>query len=157
MPEFKYHFNFIGHILSKYIKLSSISTCPRLLTLELEDFSFSDRGVYSKMIKFGHLNPVTYWQRASRPRLPDQRPIRKPNCLQPRPLDLKEAGLEVFLKMISQHPHPLGFSSRSTQHKRSLPSPLTQLATNPAAVSSPHLGRVRRTTGAVEGVISMHS
>ena len=48
MPEFKYHFNFIGHILSKYIKLSSISTCPRLLTLELEDFSYSNRGVWSK-------------------------------------------------------------------------------------------------------------
>ena len=47
MLEFKYNFNYIhwSYIkqikigLSKYIKLSSISTCPRLLTLELEDFS----------------------------------------------------------------------------------------------------------------------
>ena len=50
------------------------------------------------------------------PQLPDQRPIQKPNCWQPRPLlDLEEAGLESFLKMISQPPHPLGFSSRSAR------------------------------------------
>ena len=50
------------------------------------------------------------------PQLQDQRPIQKPNCWQPRPLlDLEEAGLESFLKMISQPPHPLGFSSRSAR------------------------------------------
>ena len=44
-------FNYIGHIYIKQIHdillilLSSIPSCPRLLTLELEDFSFSDRGV----------------------------------------------------------------------------------------------------------------
>ena len=89
-----------------------------------------------------------------------QLPILKPNCLQPRPLDLGEAALEICFNNISQKPpHPLGFSSHSAQHKRSLPSPLPQLVTNPApAASSPSpLARVRRTTGAVEGVISMHS